>query len=106
MSGTSMADVTPMGLVEGLPVKEERVRDRRAEGPCRLHVDDTLESRRPCDRNVGNYAPLVMGDGLAPTKDPVLLFRSPSYGASSSKRLQGRQPGPAGPETAVGEELA
>jgi catalase len=37
-----------------------------------------------------NYDPLVMGDGIAPTKDPVLLFRSPSYGASYSRRLQGR----------------
>ena len=37
-----------------------------------------------------NYDPLVMGDGIAPTKDPVLLFRSPSYGVSYSKRLQGR----------------
>src|SRR5713101_337719 len=37
-----------------------------------------------------NYDPLVMGDGVAPTNDPVLLFRSPSYGVSYSKRLQGR----------------
>ena len=37
-----------------------------------------------------NYDPLVMGDGIAPTNDPVLLFRSPSYGVSYSKRLQGR----------------
>jgi len=27
-----------------------------------------------------NYDPLVMADGIAPTDDPVLLFRSPSYG--------------------------
>jgi hypothetical protein len=26
-----------------------------------------------------NYDPLVMGDGIAPTNDPILLFRSPSY---------------------------
>jgi catalase len=37
-----------------------------------------------------NYDPLVMADGIAPTNDPVLLFRSPSYGASFSRRLQGR----------------
>jgi catalase len=36
-----------------------------------------------------NYDPLVMGDGIAPTKDPVLLFRSPSYAASFTKRRQG-----------------
>ena len=37
-----------------------------------------------------NYDPLVMADGIAPTKDPVLLFRSPSYAVSASKRLQGQ----------------
>jgi catalase len=37
-----------------------------------------------------NYDPLVMADGIAPTNDPVLLFRSPSYGLSFSKRLQGK----------------
>jgi catalase len=36
-----------------------------------------------------NYDPLVMGDGIAPTSDPVLLFRSPSYAASFTKRRQG-----------------
>jgi hypothetical protein len=28
-------------------------------------------------------------DGIAPTDDPVLLFRSPSYVRSYTKRLQG-----------------
>jgi catalase len=36
-----------------------------------------------------NYDPLVMDDGIAPTNDPVLLFRSPSYAASFTKRRQG-----------------
>jgi catalase len=36
-----------------------------------------------------NYDPLVMADGIAATNDPVLLFRSPSYGSSVSRRLQG-----------------
>ena len=36
-----------------------------------------------------NYDPLVMGDGIAPSNDPVLLFRSPSYALSFTKRLQG-----------------
>jgi catalase len=36
-----------------------------------------------------NYDPLVMGEGIAPTNDPVLLFRSPSYAASFTKRRQG-----------------
>jgi hypothetical protein len=37
-----------------------------------------------------NYDPLVMNDGIAPTDDPVLLFRSPSYAVSFVKRLQGQ----------------
>jgi catalase len=37
-----------------------------------------------------NYDPLVMGDGIAPTNDPVLLFRSPSYALSFTDRLQGK----------------
>jgi catalase len=37
-----------------------------------------------------NYDPLVMSDGIEATKDPVLLFRSPSYAASFAKRLQGK----------------
>jgi catalase len=36
-----------------------------------------------------NYDPLVMGEGIAATDDPVLLFRSPSYGLSFVKRLKG-----------------
>lgn len=37
-----------------------------------------------------NYDPLVMSDGIAPTNDPVLLFRSPSYAVSAGKRLSGQ----------------
>lgn len=37
-----------------------------------------------------NYDPLVMADGIAPTNDPVLLFRSPSYAVSHVKRPQGK----------------
>jgi len=36
-----------------------------------------------------NFDPLVMADGIAPTKDPILLFRSPAYAVSFSKRLGG-----------------
>ena len=36
-----------------------------------------------------NFDPLVMGDGIAPTNDPVLLFRSPAYAVSFAKRLGG-----------------
>ena len=53
----------------------------------------TFTSATPQDgaecKNI-NYDPLVMGDGIAPTDDPVLLFRSPSYAISFVKRLQGQ----------------
>ncbi|WP_245614882.1 catalase family peroxidase [Curvibacter gracilis] len=37
-----------------------------------------------------NFDPLVIAEGIAPTQDPVLLFRSPAYAASFVKRLTGR----------------
>lgn len=37
-----------------------------------------------------NYDPLVMSDGIAPSNDPVLLFRSPAYAVSFAKRVQGK----------------
>jgi len=37
-----------------------------------------------------NFDPLVMAQGIAPTNDPVLLFRSPVYADSYAKRLTGR----------------
>ena len=36
-----------------------------------------------------NFDPLVMAEGIAPTNDPVLLFRSPAYALSYAKRLGG-----------------
>lgn len=36
-----------------------------------------------------NFDPLVMADGIAPTKDPILQFRSPAYAVSFAKRLSG-----------------
>ena len=36
-----------------------------------------------------NFDPLVMSDGIAPTNDPVLLFRSPAYAVSFGKRMAG-----------------
>jgi catalase len=36
-----------------------------------------------------NFDPLVMADGIEPTKDPVLQFRSPAYAISFAKRLGG-----------------
>ncbi len=37
-----------------------------------------------------NFDPLVMTDGIQPTNDPVLLFRSPVYAISFGKRLSGQ----------------
>lgn len=37
-----------------------------------------------------NFDPLVMGDGIEPTDDPILLFRSPAYAVSSAKRMGGQ----------------
>jgi catalase len=37
-----------------------------------------------------NFDPLIMADGIAPTNDPVLLFRSPAYAVSYAKRLTGQ----------------
>jgi catalase len=34
-----------------------------------------------------NFDPLVMADGIAPTNDPILLFRSPAYAISFARRL-------------------
>ena len=45
------------------------------------------EEGAPCE-NI-NFDPLVMADGIAPGKDPVLLFRSPAYMVSFAKRMSG-----------------
>lgn len=37
-----------------------------------------------------NFDPLVMADGIQPTNDPVLLFRSPGYVVSFARRLSGQ----------------
>lgn len=36
-----------------------------------------------------NFDPLIMADGIAPTNDPILMFRSPTYAISFGKRLGG-----------------
>ena len=47
----------------------------------------TLQKGADCEKI--NFDPLVMADGIAPTDDPILQFRSPSYAASFVKRLTG-----------------
>ena len=36
-----------------------------------------------------NFDPLTMADGIAPSNDPILLFRSPAYAVSFAKRRSG-----------------
>jgi catalase len=47
-----------------------------------------IQSGAECEKI--NFDPLVMADGIAPTNDPVLLFRSPAYQISFAKRLSGK----------------
>lgn len=37
-----------------------------------------------------NFDPLSMAAGIEPTDDPILLFRSPAYAVSYSKRFEGK----------------
>ena len=48
----------------------------------------TPQAGAACERI--NFDPLVMADGIAPTDDPILLFRSPAYAISFGKRLGGQ----------------
>jgi catalase len=51
----------------------------------------TLSSAMP-DPRAGSYKinfdPLMMADGIEATNDPILLFRSPSYALSHTRRLR------------------
>lgn len=47
----------------------------------------TPQEGAECERI--NFDPLVMSDGIEPTNDPVLVFRSPAYAISFGKRLSG-----------------
>lgn len=48
----------------------------------------SAQAGAPCEPI--NFDPLVMADGMAPTQDPILLFRSPAYAVSFGKRLAGQ----------------
>ncbi|MGA8864292.1 MAG: catalase family peroxidase [Gallionella sp.] len=48
----------------------------------------TPQHGAPCE-NI-NYDPLVMSDGIEPTDDPILQFRSPAYAISYAKRIEGK----------------
>jgi catalase len=51
-----------------------------------LKILDAMPQHGAACENV-NFDPLVLADGIAPTNDPVLLFRSPAYAVSFGKRL-------------------
>lgn len=48
----------------------------------------TPQKGAECERI--NFDPLVMADGISPTNDPVLQFRSAAYAVSFAKRLGGQ----------------
>lgn len=49
----------------------------------------SAKAQKGADCEKINFDPLVMADGIEPTNDPVLLFRSPGYAVSFGKRLSG-----------------
>jgi catalase len=53
-----------------------------------LEIVSTIPSAEAGSYRI-NFDPLIMADGIAPSDDPVLLFRSPSYALSYTRRLQG-----------------
>jgi catalase len=55
-------------------------------GTLRLH--DALPSEKAGSFKI-NYDPMMLSEGIAASKDPILLFRSPSYAISHGRRLQG-----------------
>lgn len=58
------------------------------EGQCGYAYDHIGDSIGRSGSYKINYDPLVMADGIAPTDDPVQLFRSPSYATSYTRRLR------------------
>ena len=54
-----------------------------------LTISEAVPQRGAACENV-NFDPLVIADGIAPSNDPVLLFRSPAYAVSFGKRISGQ----------------
>jgi catalase len=48
----------------------------------------SAQAGAPCETI--NFDPLIMADGIEPSNDPILLFRSPAYAISYSRRLTGQ----------------
>ncbi len=51
-----------------------------------LTISDAMAQKGANCENI-NFDPLFLSDGIEATNDPILLFRSPSYAISFSKRL-------------------
>lgn len=51
-----------------------------------LTISDAMAQKGAKCENI-NFDPLFLSDGIEATNDPILLFRSPSYAISFSKRL-------------------
>ena len=62
--------------------------DRKQVKAGTLTLTSAMPQKGAACENV-NFDPLVMSDGIAPTNDPVLLFRSPAYAVSFGKRMAG-----------------
>lgn len=55
-----------------------------------LTISQATAQRKGMSCEPINFDPLVMSDGILPTNDPILLFRSPAYAVSFGKRLSGQ----------------
>lgn len=60
---------------------------RREVRAGRLTLDRAIPDPRAGSYKI-NYDPLMLSDGVEPSPDPVLLFRSPSYASSHERRLR------------------
>ena len=54
-----------------------------------LTISQAMPQKGAACENI-NFDPLVMAPGMAPTNDPILLFRSPAYAISFGKRMTGQ----------------
>ncbi len=63
--------------------------DRRSFKAGTLTITEAMPQRGAACEGI-NFDPLVMGDGIEPTDDPILQFRSPAYAVSFARRLSGK----------------